>query len=339
LAVANGEPADREISVTLVSGYLGAGKTTRINQLLARGPERCAVLVNDFGAINVDAALIERRGVDVLALQGGCVCCAIADDLAAAIGRVLALRPRIRSLVIEASGVSDPAKIAAQCSSFAALAPAVTVVLVDCSRIRGLARDKFVGPLVQQQLRAADRLLLSRLDRVSAEEAAAVREWLAAQGGAVEVADLHEIFLKPASSRRSSASEGTVAAGAPEDAAARFVALHCRVSGVSSEADLLGWLARRPAEVVRLKGIVELGRAPRELSGKRCVVVQATPQEVTIEPFLAPDSLGLGAASRRAEGVLSCIARALPGQHGATRRVLARWFREVGVVSKGDVDE
>ena len=70
------------IPVTILSGYLGAGKTTIINRVLA-GPlgQGLAVLVNDFGAINVDAALVRQRGRDVVELNNGCVCCTIGDDL------------------------------------------------------------------------------------------------------------------------------------------------------------------------------------------------------------------------------------------------------------------
>ena len=70
------------IPVTVLSGYLGAGKTTILNRVLAGtdGP-RLAVLVNDFGSINIDAALVRQRGRDVMELSNGCVCCTIGDDL------------------------------------------------------------------------------------------------------------------------------------------------------------------------------------------------------------------------------------------------------------------
>ena len=77
------------LPVTVLGGYLGAGKTTVLNHLLRHaGGRGIAVLVNDFGEIAIDAALIESREGDVLALAGGCVCCSIGGDL------VRALRPR-----------------------------------------------------------------------------------------------------------------------------------------------------------------------------------------------------------------------------------------------------
>ena len=67
--------ATAPIPMTVIGGFLGAGKTTFLNRLLAESRERCAVMVNDFGAINVDAALIESHDGTTMALANGCVCC------------------------------------------------------------------------------------------------------------------------------------------------------------------------------------------------------------------------------------------------------------------------
>ncbi|MCB9390180.1 MAG: hypothetical protein H6512_11640 [Acidimicrobiia bacterium] len=75
----------RRVPVTLLGGYLGAGKTTALNALLARTDRPIALIVNDVGAINVDAALVARRSGDAVELTDGCVCCGIAGGLAAAL--------------------------------------------------------------------------------------------------------------------------------------------------------------------------------------------------------------------------------------------------------------
>lgn len=102
------------IPVTVVSGYLGAGKTTLINHLLSNpGDRKIAVIVNDMGEVNVDADLIAREGDEegVIDLSNGCICCELGDDLAAE-AKQLAERREFDVLVVEASGISEPIPIA-----------------------------------------------------------------------------------------------------------------------------------------------------------------------------------------------------------------------------------
>ena len=79
----------RPLPVTVIGGYLGSGKTTLINRLLAqKGDRRLAVLVNDFGSLNIDAALIDTVSEKTITLTNGCVCCIVGDDLGAALGEL-----------------------------------------------------------------------------------------------------------------------------------------------------------------------------------------------------------------------------------------------------------
>jgi Ni2+-binding GTPase involved in maturation of urease and hydrogenase len=101
------------IPLVVLGGYLGAGKTTLLNHVLSNaGQRRVAVLVNDFGDINIDAALIRERTDDVINLENGCVCCSIGGRLVDALVKISARPARPELLIIEASGVSDPVKIA-----------------------------------------------------------------------------------------------------------------------------------------------------------------------------------------------------------------------------------
>ncbi|MFC7115019.1 CobW family GTP-binding protein [Natronoarchaeum sp. GCM10025703] len=110
-----GENNTNAIPVTVVSGYLGAGKTTLVNYLLSNpGDRRIAVIVNDMGEVNVDADLIAREGDDeegVVDLSNGCICCELGDDLATEATRLAESR-EFDVLVVEASGISEPVPIA-----------------------------------------------------------------------------------------------------------------------------------------------------------------------------------------------------------------------------------
>lgn len=171
-------PAKR-IPVTVIGGFLGAGKTTLVNRLLrdARA-ERIAVLVNDFGAINVDAALVASITGDTIALTNGCVCCSIGDDLAAALVRLIDADPQFDAVVIEASGVSDPWRIAQVANADPALALAGVLVLVDAGAAIAQSRDPLLSDTLERQVRSADLIVLNKIDVASADELRAVRGWL-----------------------------------------------------------------------------------------------------------------------------------------------------------------
>src|SRR5690606_37910380 len=97
------------VPILLVTGFLGAGKTTFINDVLkADHGLRIAAIVNDFGSINIDAELLATATDAVIGLKNGCICCSLQGDLLRTLKRVMAEADRPELIVIEASGVADP---------------------------------------------------------------------------------------------------------------------------------------------------------------------------------------------------------------------------------------
>jgi len=160
-----------KVSFTILTGWLGAGKTTALNRMLAAPHRRkIAVLVNELGRISIDTQLIVGRGGDVLELAGGCVCCKVdlKNDLWDGIGDIIT-RSAPDHVVLETTGIAEPAAILDGLVRVRAdvrerIAPAGVVCVVD-AETGGAALEK--RDEAAEQAAAADRILLSKLDRAS----------------------------------------------------------------------------------------------------------------------------------------------------------------------------
>jgi G3E family GTPase len=174
-----GPATTQAIPVTIVGGYLGAGKTTLVNHLLRHADGlRLAVLVNEFGALPIDRDLIEGATDTVISITGGCVCCSYGNDLVFALQDVANVVPPIDHILLEASGVGIPGAIAATVGLIGTVGLDGIVVVADAETIREAAADRYMGDTVQTQLREADIVILNKSDLVTEEALVGLRRWL-----------------------------------------------------------------------------------------------------------------------------------------------------------------
>ena len=194
----------KEIPVLLLTGYLGSGKTTLLNRILRNEKGiRFAVIVNDIGEINIDASLIQKGGVvgkkeddgDLVALQNGCICCTLQTDLIDQLSQ-LARSGRFDYIVIEASGICEPAPIAQTICAMAGMADTAQggalprldciVTVVDALRMQSefdcgdglksaVKGEEDIENLVIQQIEFCNVILLNKISEVTPEEAGRIR--------------------------------------------------------------------------------------------------------------------------------------------------------------------
>ncbi len=240
--------------MTVIGGWLGSGKTTLLNQLLRGATERVAIVVNDVGELNIDANLIERSDDELVELTNGCVCCTIGGSLAITLRELSLRNPRPDRIVIEASGVAEPAKVA-RFGDRSVVPLEAIIVTADATDIRRRVEDPVYGALAAAQLDQADRVVATKLDLVPAGEAEEVKAWLRDRGG-----------------------------GSVDEAGPAAVEVHTATAELPEGTDagsVAAFLADAPSSILRAKGFV---------SGS---VIQLAAGRVTVDPTnRVADSLG-----------------------------------------------
>ena len=176
----------RKIPVTIVTGFLGAGKTSLLRHLVAHAGRTLALLINEFGTLGIDRELLQAcpdacAEDAVIELANGCICCTVAEDFLPALTRLLA-RGALDHIVIETSGLALP-KPLLQAFAWPEVKAKVTVdgviAVIDATARRAAAADDPVGEVFDDQLAAADLVLLNKIDLLDAPSLAATEADLA----------------------------------------------------------------------------------------------------------------------------------------------------------------
>lgn len=286
-------PADQgPLPCVLIGGWLGAGKTTLVNQLLRQADgRRLAVLVNDFGDLGIDADLITGASGEVLELAGGCVCCSYGADLVGTLRRVAAREPRPDALLLETSGVADPAAVARSLTLLPEIVRDGTIVLADAPRLAALRADPYVGDTVRAQLAAADLLLLNKVDGLDADALATLRRKLPATPTVETVQAALPIEVVLGLTLDTGAADATTRPlRATPAASARFVSRSERLAWRQDPPTLVQRLTAPGSGVLRAKGLLT------DAAGRRLLLqVVGTQAQVTPAPATAggPDRLAV----------------------------------------------
>jgi len=278
------------LPVTIVTGFLGAGKTTFVNQLLASAPVRLGVLVNDLADINIDAALIAEASPARVALTNGCVCCVIRDDLVLAALELARAAPPPERLILETSGIAHPAGVVAAFRTphlEGRMAIDGMFCLMDALSFPDLAYTE--SELAIDQAAAADMVLLNKCDLAGQDQIAQVEATL--RGALPAMRILPTTMARVPWSLLAELPAGTTAAAPlanlpPHDHTFSSWSWTSRTA-IAMEA-FRQLIPKLPAGILRAKGILRFETG-------ECGVFQMVGRRATLEPTKAPISDGRSA--------------------------------------------
>ena len=159
------------IPVTIISGYLGAGKTTLVNNALRKANGlKLAILVNEFGNLAIDEDLIISQDENMISLAGGCICCSYGNDMLLSLKELTSLESKPDHIILEASGVAIPSSIERSISLIDDCYTESIVSIVDSEQIQDQLSDKYVSDTILAQIKSADLIFANKTDLIMNEK-------------------------------------------------------------------------------------------------------------------------------------------------------------------------
>ena len=283
------------LPITLIGGYLGAGKTTLVNHLLRHADGlRLAVLVNEFGELPIDIDLIESQNENVISIAGGCVCCSYGNDLTLELMNLAELNPSPDHVLLETSGVALPGAIAASISLLQGYALDSIAVLTDGETIQEQAADTYIGDTIHRQLNDADIVIMNKADLVPDAQCDLTIDWLKGQAlGAQIITASHgvvppEILLQSFLSRDRSGSPDHI------HQSDIFETISIKAEKPVDAEALAKGLADAELNLVRAKGFVET------INGEK-MTIQIVARRWALSPAPTGVSTGMVAIGHKAD--------------------------------------
>lgn len=248
------------IPVTIVTGFLGSGKTTFVNHVLtADHGLRLAVMVNDFGAINIDAKLIEKQDRSVISLANGCICCNIESDLIDQLDHLANQANRPDGIIIEMSGIADPAKVigTVRYPKFQGRLCLDNVIgIIDSERY--LEFDEQAKTTIKTQLIDANLVVLNKSDLVSSETLDSIRRNLLYKNSRTYISRFSRVPLKlifdTGNEKQLPNASGPYLRMTEQKLNHEFVTWNWQSDKTFNLVKLKQFLAELPNEVYRVKG-------------------------------------------------------------------------------------
>ena len=160
----------KALPVTIISGYLGAGKTTLVNNALRKANGlKLAILVNEFGNLAIDEDLIIAQDDNMISLAGGCICCSYGNDMLLSLKELTSLDNKPDHIILEASGVAIPSAIESSISLITECFTESIVSIIDCEQIQDQLNDKYIADTVISQIQSADIILANKADLIKSD--------------------------------------------------------------------------------------------------------------------------------------------------------------------------